>query len=51
MKQILNTLLKDEMTIFDYESFYSLWSIIKDNNHLSNNDITYYKNYLTIKNI
>lgn len=49
MKQILNTLLKDEMTIFDYESFYSLWSIIKDNNHLSNNDITYYKNYLTNK--
>ena len=44
IKDILNKILNNNMTIYDFESFHIIWSVIKDNNYLQLNDILYYKN-------
>lgn len=49
LNYFLKSILKEDMKLYDFESFYKLWCIIDKKNSLTNNDIFYYKNYITNK--
>jgi hypothetical protein len=46
LKNIIDSLLSNEMNDLDYECFYKLWSIINDNNRLDTEIIHTYKNFI-----